>query len=110
MLTLRRFAALTAALCAIAAHAGLKITSENKRKGKTSTSTVQLEGKNVRMDLTKEGSTEPTGAFIGDGDNKKVVVIDYAKKEYHELTQEQMRQFKAKMEAAMAMMKERMAK
>jgi len=108
MSTLRRSAVLIAALCAAAAHAGLKLDLQTKRHGKTGTITMQFEGKNLRADVTREGTGEPS-AFISDGDNKKVVMIDFAKKEYHEITQEQMKQMRAKMDAAMAQMKEKLA-
>ena len=110
MRTLRRFAVLAAALLALAAQAGLKVTNEVKRKGKTSTFTMQLEGKNLRMEATREGSTEPAGVFISDGEGKRVLIVDHAKKEYHEITQEQMKRMKAKMDAAMGQMKEQMAR
>ncbi|HEY8209956.1 MAG TPA: DUF4412 domain-containing protein [Myxococcaceae bacterium] len=110
MPTLRRSAALAAALCAFAAHAGLTITTEMKKKGKAGTLTMQFEGKNLRSEITKDGSAEPAGAFVSDGDNKKILMIDYAKKEYHEITQEQMKRMKAKLEMAMATMKSQMAK
>jgi hypothetical protein len=109
MSTLRRSAALAAALCAVAAHAGLKITMEMKRHGKTSSMTMQMEGKNLRMEMTKDGETQPGGGMISDGDNKKIVMISYDKKEYHELTQEQMKAMRAKADAAMAQMKEKLA-
>src|SRR6185295_5392071 len=109
MSTLRRSAVLVAALCAAAAHAGLKLNLETKRHGKNSAITMQFEGKNLRADVTRDGTAEPGGGFISDGDNKKVVMIDFAKKEYHELTQEQMKQMRAKMDAAMAQMKEKLA-
>src|SRR3954464_11873545 len=96
MLTLRRSAALAAVLCAAAAHAGLTVTTEMKRKGGTSTLTMQFEGKNLRTAVTKEGSPEPAGIFISDGDNKKMLMINSAKKEYTEITQEQMKRMKAK--------------
>ncbi len=110
MPTLRRSAALAAALCAAAAHAGLTITTETKRKGGNSTLTMQFEGKNLRTAVTKEGSAEPSSVFISDGDNKKMVMIDFAKKEYVEITQEQVKRMKAKMETAMSAMKAQMAK
>lgn len=109
MSTLRRSAVLFAALCAFAAHAGLKLTMESKRRGKPSSMTMQFEGKNLRGDITKDGAAEPGGGFISDGDNKKMVMIDFAKKEYHEITQEQMKRMRAKMDAAMAQMKEKLA-
>src|SRR5262245_35284722 len=102
MPTLRRSVALAAALCAIAAHAGLTVTTEMKKKGKTSTLTMQFEGKNLRTEITKDGSAEPAGVFISDGDNKRIVIVDYAKKEFHEITQEQMKRMKAKLETARA--------
>jgi len=37
------------------------------------------------------------------------VMIDYAKKEYHEITQEQIKAMRAKMDGAMAQMKEKLA-
>jgi hypothetical protein len=109
MSTLRRTAVLAAALCAVAAQAGLKMTSELKRKGKTSTFSMQLEGKSVRMEVAKDGSAEPSGAYVVDSDAKRALIINYDKKEYTEITQEQMKQMRAKMDAAMSMMKERMA-
>jgi hypothetical protein len=109
MSVLRRSVVLFTVLCAAAAHAGLTLKTEMKRKGKASSVTMQFEGKNVRADMTKDGSAEPGGAFVSDGDNKKLVMIDFAKKEYHEVTQEQMKRMRAKMEAAMAQMKEKMA-
>ena len=72
MLTLRRFAALTAALCAIAAHAGLKITSENKRKGKTSTSTVltqvvnEVHVEGLPLEIPQHLDVDVSGMHIGD--------------------------------------------
>jgi len=110
MRTLRRLAVLAAALCALAAQAGLKLSYEMKHKGKTSTMTWQVEGKNLRAEVTKEGSAEPGGTFISDGDGKRVMMVDHAKKEYFEITQEQMKQMKAKMDLAMAQMKSQMAK
>jgi len=110
MHALRRLAVLTAALCALAAHAGAKVTTEIKRKGQTSTLTLQVEGKNARMEVTKEGSPEPEGTFISDGDGKRVLIVEHEKKQYAEITQEQMKQVKAKMEAAMAQMKAQLAK
>lgn len=110
MSTLRRSAALAAALCAFAAHAGLTITTEMKKKGKTGALTMQFEGKNLRSEVTKDGSADAAGAFISDGDHKKLVMIDYAEGEYFEITREQLQRLKARVEAAMATMKAQMVK
>jgi hypothetical protein len=110
MRTLRRFTVLATALCALAAHAGLKLAYEMKRNGKTTAMTWQMEGKNLRMDGTKEGDAEARGAYIADGDGKRVMIVDYEKKEYAEITEEQMKALRAKMDVAMTQMKAQMAK
>jgi len=111
MHTLRRLATL-AALFALAAHAGITVTTEMKRKDKTSRMVMQLEGKSLRGEMLsmKDGAAVPEGAFIHDGQGRRMIIINYQEKKYHEISEEQMKQWRSKMEAARAQMKAQLDK
>lgn len=108
MVQLRRLAVLAAVLCAAASHAGLKLTYEMKRKGKISTLVFQMDGKSARMEMTEEGV--PKGAFIRDGDGRRIYLVQHEKKTFMEISEEDVQRMKAQMEAARARLQEQMAK
>lgn len=99
-----RTALLVAALAASTALADVTITFEGVTAGKANTVTLQLKGK--RMLLTHKGKDDARDTeVLRDGEGKRTLIIDRAKKTYTELSDERaaaMKDQAAQMQAAMA--------
>src|SRR5687767_2860632 len=98
------------AALAVTSHAGVTLNFEMKNKKGVSKFSIQVEGKNARIDHTEPNEPAPNGMLIRDGAGKRLLMVDLKEKTYVELTDEQVQQMKAQMEQAKAQMKAAMAK
>ena len=93
---------LLAVLSAPGAHAATVITSMLGGPQGSMTQTMSLDGDNLKM-------ARPGGAMLYRGDEDKVFEVDDERHAYMEMSSEGMAKVKAKMDAAMAQMRQQMA-